>query len=258
MTYLVFDIETVPNEELLQAAEGVTLQEYRAAKETDFIPVTYVKPVSIVVGRVSRSYELEALVALEEAVQQQGMLFDSEDPEKALTRAFWGGWESYNNKGAVAFVTFNGRRYDIPVMECAAYRHGISVSAWFNMYAKSWEQNRNRYNLGAHFDIAEVLSSFGSFPMAGGLNMLAKAIGMPGKMDVCGSAVEQLYNDGNLDQITRYCKCDVLDTYMVFLRTLRLMGRISDDGHERRLVQQALGLAESCNLKEYVANANYM
>jgi len=256
MTYLVFDIETVPNEELLQAAEGMTLQEYREAKETDFIPVTYVKPVSIVVGRVNRSYELEALVALEEAVQQQGTLFESEDPEKALTTAFWGGWESYNNKGSVTFVTFNGRRYDIPVMECSAYRHGISVPAWFNVYAKSWEQNRNRYNMGAHFDIAEVLSSFGSFPMAGGLNMLSKAIGMPGKMDVCGSAVEQLYIDGKIDQITRYCKCDVLDTYMVFLRTLRLMGRISGGGHERRLVEQAITLAGTCGLEEYVSNAN--
>jgi len=256
MTYLVFDIETVPNDDLLRSAEGMSAEEYRQSRETDFIPVSYVQPVSVAVGRVNRGYELESLVALEEAVAQTPTLFEA-CTEKALVEAFWDGWSRYNAKGNVTFVTFNGRRYDVPVMECAAFRHGVSIPQWFNTHAKSWDQNRNRYNVKSHFDIAEVLSAHGSFPISGGLNMLAKALGLPGKMGVCGSNVESMYRSGQHGDITQYCKCDVLDTYMVFLRMNVLMGNVTCR-RERDLRKVAFQLASESGLMEYTEHADPM
>ena len=46
-------------------------------------------------------------------------------------------------------------------------------------------------------------------------------------MDVKGSMVQDLYQDGKLAEINDYCRCDVLDTYFVFLRSMVLTGRIS-------------------------------
>ena len=55
--------------------------------------------------------------------------------------------------------------------------------------------------------------------MTGGLNLVANLLGKPGKMDVQGDMVQDMYNAGRLADINDYCRCDVLDTYFVFLRT---------------------------------------
>ena len=67
-------------------------------------------------------------------------------------------------------VTFNGRTFDLPLMELSAFRYGLSVPGWFNVESKSWEQNRSRYNLDAHFDLHDVLTNFGATRFSGGLN----------------------------------------------------------------------------------------
>jgi predicted PolB exonuclease-like 3'-5' exonuclease len=134
-------------------------------------------------------------------------------------------------------VSFNGRTFDLPLLELAAFRYGISVPAWFNMNAKSYEQPRNRYNTEAHLDLHDVLTNFGASRFVGGLNLVANLLGKPGKMDVQGYMVQDLWNEGKLAQINDYCRCDVLDTYFVFLRTMVIMGqlKLSD---EQRIVQE--------------------
>jgi predicted PolB exonuclease-like 3'-5' exonuclease len=103
--------------------------------------------------------------------------------------------------------------------------------------AKSFEQFRNRYNLDAHLDLQEILTNFGSTRFTGGLNLAANLLGKPGKMDVQGFMVQDLYNEGKLQEINDYCRCDVLDTYFVFLRTRVMFGLISLD-EEQGLISQ--------------------
>jgi predicted PolB exonuclease-like 3'-5' exonuclease len=57
-------------------------------------------------------------------------------------------------------------------------------------------------------------------------------------MDVQGDMVQTLYSQGKLEEINEYCRCDVLDTYFVFLRSCVLTGTISSE-RERELVEQA-------------------
>ncbi len=45
-------------------------------------------------------------------------------------------------------------------------------------------------------------------------------------MDVQGDMVQQMYEEGRVDAINDYCRCDVLDTYFVFLRTRVMMGEL--------------------------------
>lgn len=223
--YLVFDIETVPDGELIsrvrypgqafepkQAIEKYQ-QELLGKNGSDFIPYTYHLPVSVVIGKVNNNYELEDLVALDE---QEGR-------PHLITRHFWKGWEKYE----ATLVTFNGRGFDIPVMELGAFRYGISLKKWFQLNARSFEQPRNRFNLRCHFDLQEVLTNHGASRMYGGLNLIANLIGKPGKMDVAGDMVLQLYHEGNLQRINDYCRCDVLDTYFVFLRTSVMTGDLT-------------------------------
>ena len=223
--YLVFDIETVPDGELISRVRypGQTLdpkqaienyqQELLEKNGSDFIPYTYHLPVSVVIGKINNNYELEDLVALDE---QEGR-------PHLITRHFWKGWEKYE----ATLVTFNGRGFDIPVMELGAFRYGISLKKWFQLNARSFEQPRNRFNLRSHFDLQEVLTNHGASRMYGGLNLIANLIGKPGKMDVAGDMVLQLYHEGNLQRINDYCRCDVLDTYFVFLRTSVMTGALT-------------------------------
>jgi predicted PolB exonuclease-like 3'-5' exonuclease len=69
-------------------------------------------------------------------------------------------------------------------------------------------------------------------------------IDKPGKLDVQGNMVQDLYAAGKLAEISEYCRCDVLDTYFVFLRVQLLMGRVTPE-QEKELVDAARSLLES-------------
>src|SRR5215469_15380856 len=190
--YFIFDIESVADGELvsrlrypgenLPAAGAVARYraELLAKYETDFIPLD--------------------LVALAEPAFRPHI----------ITEHFWRGWERY---GRPTLVSFNGRSFDVPLLELAAFRYGINLAGWFSLNEKSFDQPRHRYNVAGHLDLQEQLTNFGSTRFAGGLNLAANLLGKTGKMDVQGHMVQDMYEAGQLAQINDYCRCDVLDTY---------------------------------------------
>jgi 3'-5' exonuclease len=233
--YLVFDIESVADGALvsklrypgqgLEPADAV--RRYRdeliAKYETDFIPYTFQVPASVVVAKVAADFELLDVVALDEPQFRSHVITDH----------FWRGWEAYRRP---TLVSFNGRTFDLPLLELAAFRYGLSVATWFDCSGKTYEQPRNRYNTECHLDLHDVLTNFGASRFNGGLNLAANLLGKPGKMDVQGYMVQDLWNEGKLIEINDYCRCDVLDTYFVFLRTMVLLGQLTLE-QEQRLVQ---------------------
>ena len=224
--FLVFDIESVADGRLVSKlrypGQGLepeaAISRYRAELmekyETDFIPYTYQIPTSVVVAKVGADFRLIDLVALDEPQFRPHV----------ITENFWRGWEGYRRP---TLVTFNGRTFDVPLLELAAFRYGLSLPHWFNVGEKSFDQYRNRYNTESHLDLHDVLTNFGATRFNGGLNLAANLLGKPGKMTVQGYMVQDLFNEGKLDQINDYCRCDVLDTYFVFLRTAVLLGMLS-------------------------------
>jgi predicted PolB exonuclease-like 3'-5' exonuclease len=56
--------------------------------------------------------------------------------------------------------------------------------------------------------------------------LAAALLGKPGKFGVQGDMVQDLYDRGRVAEINDYCRCDVLDTYFVFLRTAVLLGQL--------------------------------
>ena len=115
-------------------------------------------------------------------------------------------------------VTFNGRGFDLPLLELAAFRYGCSARDHF-------PNSRNRFN-GNHIDLFDWLTNYGACRLAGGLNLLAKLLGKPGKMEVAGDQVYAMHRAGQLQEINDYCMFDTLDTYFVFLRTRVLLGEL--------------------------------
>jgi predicted PolB exonuclease-like 3'-5' exonuclease len=253
--YLIFDIETVGDGDLIrkvrfpdeQLSPREAIQRYRSQlleeSGRDVLPLTFVLPVSVAVAKVSRDWQLLDVSVLD-APQFR--------PQE-IVRRFWQGWSHYKQP---TLVTFNGRSYDLPVMEVAAFRFGISIPQWFNVDARSFEQARNRYNHEAHLDLQDLLTNYGAFRMSGGLNLLANLIHKPGKSLIDGSQVQSLYHEGKVDLINDYCRCDVLDTYFVFLRTQVLLGRINAQ-EERDLTAAARELLQS-QAAEHPAYQHYL
>src|SRR5438067_1795506 len=233
--FLVVDTESVPDGRLLSAVKyaGDNLSPEEAverarheARETnwngsDFLPVTFQVPVAVCVLRVSADFSLQSLACLDAPHFRP----------REIVNKFWLGQSFYKAK----LVTFNGRAFDMPLLELAAFRYGFSARDYF-------QNSRNRFN--GPIDLCDWLTNFGACRMVGGLDLLAKLLGKPGKMEVSGDQVYQMHLDGKLQEVNDYCLCDTLDTYFVFLRTRILTGDIGPD-QEAELVARAKELLEA-------------
>lgn len=251
--YLVFDIETVPDGELLRrvryANEPIGPEEAvrraraealeRSDGRSDFVPASFSYPVAVCVARVAADFSLQQITCLD------APRFRPRD----ITADFWKGLARHK----AALVSFNGRGFDLPVLELAAFRFGVSAEGYFR------ERFGRRYRYGgAHLDLHDWLSNHGAFPLVGGLDLLSKILGKPGKMTVRGRDVYELHKAGKVREVNDYCMYDVLDTYFVFLRTRVLTGEI-DLEEEQRLVTKARDWIEAqaaahAHLARYLEN----
>ena len=224
ITHLVFDCESIADGDLisavrypgesLNAAEAV--ERYQAElleeKGVTFIPATFQIPIAVVIAKVTADYRLADIVSLDEPKFRSHV----------ITTHFWKGWDLYHRP---QWVTFNGRSFDLPLMELAAFRYGIPIPAWFKN--DGYRSPRNRFSIDSHLDLQELLTNHSAIRFNGGLNLASKMLGKPGKMSITGDQVQQQWNDGDLIGISDYCRCDVLDTYFVFLRSMVVTGKLS-------------------------------
>jgi predicted PolB exonuclease-like 3'-5' exonuclease len=234
--FLVFDTESVPDGnllarvkypgEILTAEEAIARAQAEAREQSrdgsDFLPVTFQVPVAVCVLRVASDFTLHGLACLDSP--------QFRTPE--IVKTFWRGVAHYNR---ARLVTFNGRGFDLPLLELAAFDYGYQAREYF-------ERSRNRFQ-GNHIDLLDWLSNFGACRLAGGLSMMAQRAGGGhpagcGKLGVAGDQVYALYRAGKLREINDYCLFDTLDTFFVFLRTRVLVGEFTFE-HERALVGKA-------------------
>jgi hypothetical protein len=229
--FLVVDCESIPDGKLLNIvkyggqnlSDEAAIEKARAeAREnsntgSDFIPFTFQIPVAVCVARVAADFSLQAVACLDTPLYRP----------KEIVKKFWLGLSFYTR---TKLVTFNGRSFDLPLLELAAFRYGFPARDYF-------ARGRNRFN--GDLDLMDWMTNYGACRgFAGGLDLLAKMLGKPGKMDVSGNQVYEMYKAGRYQEINDYCMFDTLDTYFVFLRTRILTGDISPE-QEAELVAKA-------------------
>lgn len=219
MSYLIVDMETRVDRALLRAVQfrGQMVSDDEAyermrddlRRETggDFFPLSYHIPISIALGRVGDDHVLQGVEVL--GADTLG--------EAGVVQAFWTQLEAFDG----TLVSYNGRGFDLPVLELQALRHGCSAPRYFG------ERNGLRMRFGRHCDLHDWVTNSGAVRVRGGLDLVAKLVGLPGKGEVSGGDVQVLWERGRWADIHRYCRDDVLQTYFVFLRIERLRGLLS-------------------------------
>ena len=196
-SYLVLDIETIPDPQLYTPPEVTTGQ------DRPFPPLYAHRPIVLGVLWLDENYAFRRLGVIGEAKDEPGMLAD---------------FASFADQHRPHLVTYNGRSFDLPVIALRCLRHGIPLRFFF-----ADKDYRYRFSDAGHIDLYDFLSEHGAAKV-GSLDAVARVVGLPGKVGVDGSQVEGLYNGGQLEQIKKYCLTDVAQTAFLFLRYRLLQG----------------------------------
>jgi predicted PolB exonuclease-like 3'-5' exonuclease len=214
--YALFDLETTIDWQLVEDVEDCGRNEFiqvlreeqhRHDTEDVFVPYTYHVPAVIAVGLVSPTTgELTRLGCV------RG------EPGSEVSREFWTWVENFQSKPTQGtLVSFNGRAFDMPVLELAALRYGIKIPTHCNeKYG-----NRYRFQDDWHLDAMDWLTGHGATRLRGGLALLSALAGMPPRPVQHSNLEEQ----PSIEQMERWCRNDVRRLYVVFQRLQFMRGR---------------------------------
>jgi hypothetical protein len=256
--YLVFDIETRVDKDLVKEVydpeNSLTLdQAYdtardqileRSGQQSDFFPVPFHIPIAISTLQADENYRIRSL----------GCLGADRFSELEMVAKFWQIFESVQT-----LVTFNGRGFDLPVLETRALKYGLPLVRYFGAGQGRTTYRGSRYSDAYHVDLCDFLSNFGAAYRRSSLNLLAKLIGLPGKYSIEGEDVEYLYRQGRQKEINQYCMTDVLQTYLLFLRVELLRGKLDKTAYQKTvaatrddLMQRASGAGPENFLADFL------
>jgi len=138
----------------------------------------------------------------------------------------------------VHLVTWNGRTFDLPVLMMRSLLHRL-VCSW---YYKNRDM-RYRYSTEGHCDLMDFLSDYGAARFMK-LGDMARLIGLPGKTDMSGDKVAELYAasckdpalaEAYMAKTARYCLQDSLQTALLWLRTRHFLGKVLPETHNAAL-----------------------
>ncbi len=230
INYLVFDIETRVDKDLVKQIydpeNSLTLdQAYDTARDqileksgqqSDFFPIPFHIPIAISTLQADEKYRIRSL----------GTFGTDRYSEQELVSKFWEAFER-----ARTLVTFNGRTFDLPVLESRALKFGLSLPRYFAAGEGRSTFRGSRYSDAYHIDLCDYLSNFGAYPR-NALNLWAKLTGLPGKYTIAGEDVEYLFRQGRQKEVNQYCMTDVLQTYLLFLRVELLRGKMDRTAYD--------------------------
>jgi predicted PolB exonuclease-like 3'-5' exonuclease len=221
-TYLVLDIETVPDRELWSPPETTGAPGTPGAV-APFPPLYACRPIVLGVMWLDANLGVKRIGTIGESKDEAGMMADFAD---------------FMTKWRPLVVTWNGRSFDLPVLALRALRFGAD----FRWYYRG-DGYRYRFSEEGHLDLCDLLSDHGAAKMTS-LDGASRVIGLPGKDGVDGSQVEGLYQAGQLDALRRYCLSDVAQTAFVFLRYRLVAGELDRDAY-RQAVNAMLAALET-------------
>lgn len=217
----IFDCESIPDSELIRKCFGFegndlevslkALEQEKQKNGNEFLALPFHKIVSICAvisdhfGRFIKVNKIEG------------------EDEKTMIDNFFDFIEKYKPR----LVSFNGKNYDMPLLVLRALKYNIKAASYLDTQTDKWNNYKTRFSELKHCDLFE---SFGAFKGLR-LDTLCLMTDLPGKYDVSGDLVMNLYYENQLEKIHEYCESDTLNTYMLFLKYELIKGNLNEDDY---------------------------
>lgn len=127
-------------------------------------------------------------------------------------------------------VGFNSYESDVQVLVQRGIINELSASTFCQRPEKNYDPGDyfRRWDNEEHLDLIKLFSGGAMSPR---LNEIAKLCGFPGKMEVDGHQVVDLWLAGDLRKIVEYNQLDVLNTYLVWLRVVHFCGKVTEEDY---------------------------
>ncbi len=160
---------------------------------------------------------------------------DTRDPEKCRERVILDSFLKAVGARKPQLVGFNSANSDIPILLQRAVANGLSGHGFGQRPDKPWEGS-DYFSASSdyHADLAYALGAGRNTPR---LDEAARVCGIPGKVDVAGDQVWDLYATGRLAEIVAYNEFDALTTHLLWARIAHFGGLLSPAAYDR---EQAL------------------
>lgn len=258
-TLFVFDIETVPDTECVPALTGEPADGYLSEEEMRERLTEYHLQVTGGRNPFPRQpfHKVAAISFLEAEItaDEHGEYFElrelrSGGKRDASEEELLEGFFSYLGRSKARLVSFNGRGFDLPVLKYRAMRHGISAGNLFNRGDK-WNNYSQRYSTDWHCDLLDVFSDYGASARVK-MQEVCAGLRIPGKLEVSGGDVTELYDAKDIDAIRDYCETDVLSTYLLYLRWCYFNGKIRRESYNTAVTDVATMLQEEAEERPHL------
>jgi len=212
--YFVFDLETVPDLDLLRLAvespsddndilfEQATEQISR--NKSGFMPPMFHRVVSWVGLWIENNGEPRNKVSW------------SGDNEKEGLQRLMEALSLYKDFG---LIHHNGKGFDLPVLTYRALKYGMQLTPRLNTHDIKYRFSR------VNIDLMDEFSNFGA-SQGPKLKHLGLLIDLPFKQTGEGNAVFEMFKNGELAKIEHYCYEDVMATYLVWLHLKFTVGEL--------------------------------
>ncbi len=210
-SYMVFDIETVPDIAALARAHNVDPDDAEAVKVLlgDGLPPHVFNQVVVI------AYMRIGLSTATPFVYERKALHIGDRDEGAIIDEFF---RDVDGMGVI-LVSFSGSGFDIPVLRYRALKHGVVARTL--AHPKLYQ----RYG-GEHLDLCDILASHDGRARTS-LSKICSLLGIAGKTEgVDGSRVGEMIAAGRINQVAAYRMDDVAATARVFLANEVLEGRL--------------------------------
>ena len=129
-------------------------------------------------------------------------------------------------------ISWNGSGFDIPVLIYRAMQYDLSAPWLFEEGERIKNMRFNNYVnrfQTHHLDLMDRFSQYGASRREA-MDVVASLYGLPGKTEVNGSMVGALVAADDWQTLSVYCESDVMNTWLIYLRWLRLTGQLSSSG----------------------------
>ena len=224
-SYLVVDIETVPDRDLWTPPQT---PEAPDRSDKVFPPPHAHRIIAVGCLLLDEGYRLEKLGVI------------GQQDEREILEEF----SAYVGRKRPMLVTYNGRSFDLPVLALRSLHHAVPMPWYYQERGV-----RFRYSEEGHLDLCDWLADHGATRSVS-LDALARLIGLPGKIGVDGSQIEGLHNAGKLEIIQNYCLADVAQTALLFLRFRLLQGVLQAAEYRDAVQTLTASLREDARLRE--------